>query len=167
MKNFIIKSIFAVLLVVSLNGCYTVIWTPEQKITPTEEMINGYYSGPVYEPYYYYYERPWWYDVDMPYYDEVYNNQLKEEERNRTTGSLRNNDGGRDGGGREIKRTDPVSTGGYNNTGSSTGSSNTSSGTNTRTESTTKSNERSGSDNKGSLRNNDSGRNSSGDKRKR
>jgi len=53
---------------VAIQGCYTVIWTPDVAFPTKGQSDNSesYYDEPYYGEYYPYYEMPWWYSVSPP-----------------------------------------------------------------------------------------------------
>lgn len=156
MKNIIYK-IFAVSLILfGLQGCYTILWTPDTKITEEYETTSYYYG---YAPDFY--DIPWWVSVPVIVgYPSSYspdgsqtitkdrNNSLENDSRN-----IRNNDGGRatDGRNTEIINTPPPTVSAPDPNPPSSGSgSNNSSGSTVRTESS-----KSGSSNSGNTRSSD------------
>jgi len=52
----------------AMQGCYTVIWTPDVAFPTKERSENSdsYYDEPYYGEYYPYYELPWWYSIAPP-----------------------------------------------------------------------------------------------------
>ncbi len=60
-----IKLLAFVALLVGLQGCYTVIWTPDIDFPTKENSDNtdSYYEEPLYIPYY---DTPWWYTIPPP-----------------------------------------------------------------------------------------------------
>lgn len=151
MKNIIYK-IFAVSLILfGLQGCYTILWTPDTKITEEYETTSYYYG---YAPDFY--DIPWWVSVPVIVgYPSSYspdgsqtiskdrNNSLENDSRN-----IRNNDGGRN---TEIINTPPPTVSAPDPNPPSSGSdSNNNSGSTVRTESS-----KSGSSNSGNTRSSD------------
>ncbi len=67
MKTITLKIIFITLVMLGLNGCYTVIWSPDSEF-PTEDnsTTNIYYGDAYYGDYYYFYDTPWWWDYTPP-----------------------------------------------------------------------------------------------------
>jgi len=63
MKTLILKIVFAALITLGLNGCYTIIWSPDAEL-PSEDnsTTNIYYGDTYYGDYYYFYDTPWWWD---------------------------------------------------------------------------------------------------------
>ncbi len=63
MKTIILKVVFITLVTLGLNGCYTIIWSPDSQL-PTEDnsVTNIYYGDNYYGDYYYFYDTPWWWD---------------------------------------------------------------------------------------------------------
>jgi hypothetical protein len=138
------------------NGCYTILWTPEDDFP--DESNYGYYDSYYYDEYHYYYDYPWWLSFTSP----VYSDEDQSYERDKSTTTIRNNGNGRGDSGlrNEIINTPPPT---RSNTPPSTGSDNSSgtSSTKTRTESVdSNNNSRQGSNsNSGNVRNNDGNRN--------
>lgn len=52
----------------AVQGCYTVIWTPDVAFPTKERSENSdsFYDEPYYGDYYPYYELPWWYSITPP-----------------------------------------------------------------------------------------------------
>jgi hypothetical protein len=155
--------ILILLVSLSLTGCYTVLWTPDQEF-PTEESYYGsgsgyedsYYADPYYGGYSYYYESPWWLTMAPP-------------TRSTTKDRTENDRNGRSEEVREIRRTSSGDRSGDTTTAPPTRSSTTTSGTtnpNTgSTQSTERKNDNSGSaDERNKIRN--SGDRNSGGGRK-
>lgn len=67
MKPLLLKIIFITIFILGLNGCYTIIWSPDMEF-PTEENYGStiYYGNAYYGDYYYYYDYPWWLDIVPP-----------------------------------------------------------------------------------------------------
>lgn len=154
----ILKIILTVLILFGLQGCYTILWTPEEKITDDYE-TTSYYHGYASD----YYDIPWWINVPVivgyPGYSTNGKTSITKERTNtldNQSRNVRNNDGGRN---QEIINTPPPtqSTPGSNppSTGSSSG--NNESGSTVRTES-------SGSTSSGSGSKSNDTRNSSGNR---
>lgn len=143
--------------ILSFNGCYTVIWMPEDKF-PSENTSSNYYDEFYYGDYYSFYGYPWWLRFSPPTtpIGDNYNRNSNE-----TTSSIRNEGSGRSNdNGRTILLTNPPS---RDVSGNSGGTGNSSTESNTKGNSTSEStNNNSGnrrSDNN-SIRNNDGNRNS-------
>lgn len=160
------KSILKILLtgfiIFGLQGCYTILWTPETKITEEYETVS-YYSG--YAPEFY--DVPWWIYSPVvgyyPHYTSDGSTKTKDRSRDGNDGDTRDNDGGRNPGGRnpEFIAPPPPTTSVPGSTGSGSNSGNTNSGSTVRTESTGSNS--SGSNGKSSDTRNDTGnRNSNG-----
>ena len=142
-----IRYILAVIILTfGLQGCYTIIWNPDQEF-PTEENTTSIYGDSFYyNDYYFFYDYPWWFRISSPLIavDEIYDRGDSQE-------SIRNNDGGRSGSGSpNFLRPDPPG----RTSGGTSGTSNE--------KSTSSGSSRNGSDDSGrntDTRNNDSGRN--------
>ncbi len=66
MKSF--KLLSSVIIMFAVQGCYTVIWTPDVAF-PTKEKSDtsdSYYEEIYYGEYSPYYEVPWWYSITPP-----------------------------------------------------------------------------------------------------
>jgi len=143
MKKFFLSFIFILILIITVPGCYTVIWNPDKKLPAREnrQNYNGYYSNPYY---YYYYDYPWWYSLPPNFYQPAGKKQL----RNKTISKLRNNNGRRNGsnnlrikfgtttknGGRTPQRTETSNPGVKGNrTGKTNGSNNSKNSSNKNT----------------------------------
>lgn len=154
MKKLILIS---AILFLSLQGCYTIIMTPEDK-TPVYDNYYVFYPTDYYGSYGSYYEIPWW--ITNPI---VTISDVKTISRNSDTQSLRNNDGYRfESGSRDgIITTPPPS---RDNSSSTTNQkTNNSSGNEVR--SNTGSGNTSGNSNSGSIRNENGNRNSGNSRR--
>ncbi len=154
MKKLILMS---AILFLSLQGCYTIIMTPEDK-TPVYDNYYGFYPTDYYGSYGSYYEIPWW--IINPI---VTISDVKTTSRNSDTQSLRNNEGYRsDSGSRDgITTTPPPSR--DNSSSTTTQKTNNSSGNEVR--SNTGSGNSSGNSNSGSIRNENGNRNSGNSRR--
>jgi hypothetical protein len=150
-----LKFLLSIVILLSVSGCYTVIWMPEDEF-PSESSYNEYYSEPYYGDYYSFYGHPWWLNFAPPSVP-VGSDYIREE--NGSTSSLRNEGQGRGNDNTRILTTPPPSRDGSSNNNSTTtttksgninsnsGNSNNNSNSNTRS-----------SDNN-SIRNNDGNRN--------
>lgn len=163
----ILKILLTGLILFGLQGCYTILWTPEKTITEDYEYETvSYYSG--YAPEFY--DTPWWiYSPVIGYYPHHTSDGNKindERNKDRDLGTIRDNDGGRNPGGRnpEIIPTPPPTTSTPGSTGSGSTSGSTNSGSTVRTESS--GNSSSGSGNRSSDTRNNSGNRNSGSGRK-
>jgi len=60
-----IKLFLFVSFIFLLQGCYTIIWTPDLELPTkdTSERSDSYYDPDDYGNYYPYYEIPWWYSI--------------------------------------------------------------------------------------------------------
>jgi hypothetical protein len=68
MKPLMLKIIFISLILFGLNGCYTIIWSPDMEF-PTQDNSASttiYYGDTYYGSYYYFYDYPWWLDIAPP-----------------------------------------------------------------------------------------------------
>lgn len=143
MKNLIVKTILIFFILFGLQGCYTILWTPEKIIT--ENFSSAYYYGYVSN----FYDIPWWINVpiivDYPSYPVSGSTNTKERTTsdNKDRGILRNNNGDRNSDGRnsEVINTPPptINTGGNSGSTTTSGSSSSSSGSGYRTESSSSS----------------------------
>lgn len=146
------------ILLFSLQGCYTVIMTPEDK-TPVYDDYYGFYISEYYGSYGSYYEVPWW--ITNPI---VTINISTTKTRTTNTHSIRNNDGlrnesnSRDG----IITTPPPS---RDNSSSSTTNQKSGSSSGNEVRSNTSSGNSSGNSNSGSIRNENGNRNSGNSRR--
>uniref|UniRef100_A0A832CYJ7 Lipoprotein n=1 Tax=Ignavibacterium album TaxID=591197 RepID=A0A832CYJ7_9BACT len=156
MKKLIILAAFSTL---ALQGCYTVILTPEDKYVRSGEYY-GYYPIEYYGDYGNYYDLPWWHST--PVVTVCSTQPIK---RNEDTQSLRNNSGNRNETEKRdwIISTPPPSR--DNSSGSSTENSSTSSGNNTQVRSGSNSGSNSNNSNSGSVRNENGNRNSGNSRR--
>lgn len=154
MKKIIFGS--AVLLFL-LQGCYTVILTPEDR-TPVYDNYYGFYLSEYFGSYGSYYEVPWWITTPIV---TISNGSTKN--RSTDTQSIRNNDGFRyESGSRDgIITTTPPSR--DNSSSTTTQKSGTSSGNEVRNN--TNSGNSSGNSNSGSIRNENGNRNSGNSRR--
>lgn len=152
-KLFLISTI----LLLSLQGCYTIIMTPEDK-PPVYENYYGFYLTEYYGSYGSYYEVPWW--ITNPIIT-ISNGTTKT--RNSDTQSLRNNDGLRYGSSSRdgIITTPPPS----KDNSSSTTDQKTSSTSGNEVRSNTGSGNSSENSNSGSVRNENGNRNSGNSRR--
>lgn len=161
--SFINRSVI-VFSTIFIAGCYTVIWTPDDRMPSDSEYYNqqndsgisyDYYPPLLFGAYNYYYVQPWWYDLS--YTPNIQNsdpdNDLTETESLRNSGNGRNTDSGRT----TIIETAPPSKPTNTNSGSNT---NSNSGTTTQTEKSSDRSNSSGNDN--SIRNDNGSRNSEG-----
>ncbi|AFH49774.1 Hypothetical protein IALB_2069 [Ignavibacterium album JCM 16511] len=154
MKKLILVS---VILFFNLQGCYTVIMTPEDK-TPVYNDYYGFYLSEYYGSYGSYYEVPWW--ITNPI---VTINSSTTKNRTTETHSIRNNDGFKhESGSRDgIITTPPPS---RDNSSSTTTQKSGSSSVN-EVRSNTSSGNSPGNSNSGSIRNENGNRNSGNSRR--
>jgi hypothetical protein len=146
-----IKFLFAFLILpFILNGCYTVLWTPDDDLPNDSSYINNnsYYI----DDYHYYYDYPWWLTFTPPVRNR--GEEIKHYEREGNITSIRNNGSGRNSDSeREVLNTPPP-TKSYtplpSETDKSSKSSDSNSNTNTR---------QSSGSNENNVRNNDGNRN--------
>lgn len=158
MKKNIKISLLILIAVFSLNGCYTVLWMPEDEF-PTESSYNEFYSEPYYGDYYSFYDYPWWLGLTPPS-APVGSDRIRTE--NGTTSSLRNEGQGRGtDNDRKILPTSPPSRDGSSNSSSNNNSNRNSSSSNDSSTSGSSNNNSSNtrSSDNNSIRNNDGNRN--------
>jgi hypothetical protein len=166
MKFQFVKILVLFLSIIGLQGCYTILWTPDKKITDPYDTIS-YYGG--YAPNFY--DIPWWIDVPVIVHFPLISSPDRMDDnndRNNERGTIRDNDGGRNPGGRNpdiINNPPPtVSNPGSSNPPSGSSSGSSGSGSSVRTESSGSSS--SGSGNRSNDTRNDSGtRNSNSGRR--
>lgn len=156
-----LNKVITSILIIFINGCYTVIWTPEERMPSESDYSNEnildvneeYYPIVLYGGYNYYYTQPWWYSLsynfNIPINDAENNLSDSESVRNSVNG--RNIDSGRD----PILETTPPSR--SSNSGNNT---NSNTGTTTQTDNSNARSQNSGNDN--SIRNDNGSRNSEG-----
>ncbi len=148
------------LMMLSLTGCYTVVWTPDAQLPSRESDSSGdggYYNDYYYGDYYNYYDAPWWYNVNPP----AYNNQpAYNRDTSRSMESLRNDNGGRGNTDRLGIPQAPPST----RSASGSGSGNNSSSTKSTEDTGSRSNSNSNNSNSGGDRSNSNNRNSNNDR---
>lgn len=151
--------LIAVFLTLTLQGCYTVVLTPEDNYVSNGEYY-GYYPIEYYGDYGNYYDLPWWYISPV-----VTVSSTQQVKRNENTQSLRNNSGDRnETESRDwIISTPPPSR--DNSSGSSTENSSTNSGSNNQVRSGSNSGSSSNNSNSGSVRNENGNRNSGNSRR--
>lgn len=156
MKKFLLLAAFTILF---LQGCYTVVLTPEDNYISNYEYY-GYYPIEYYGDYGNYYDLPWWYISPV---NTVSSTQPVK--RNENTQSIRNNSGNRNETERRdwIISTPPPSR--DNSSGSSTEKSSTNSGSNNQVRSRSNSGSNSNNSNSGSVRNENGNRNSGNSRR--
>ncbi len=161
MKKHLLGFTLALALLITIPGCYTVIWSPDMNFPTKDNSENtdyGYYQT----PYYYYYDYPWWYSLPSDFYQPYV-----EKNRNETTSGMRNNNGERNGSGNgnlpinygTPTRSSSTTTG---NTSNPPANNSGSSRTNTTTKSSNDSRSSSNNSTHEKARNNDGGRNSNG-----
>ena len=81
----IVGSIFSL----SLTGCYTVMWSPDQSSqAQQDDPSDGYYDNTYYGDYYNYYDVPWWRSIPA-----VTSTGTGNAIRDKQSESLRNSDG--------------------------------------------------------------------------
>lgn len=170
MKTMLLKILFTVLIFIGLNGCYTIIWSPDSEFPTQDNSDNStiYYGDTYYGPYYIYYDTPWWYDYAPPV---VSRPETKTREDNSDIGRLRDSGGDRGTAGRIPDVQPPSRSENSSDTSSSDKSSgnsgSSSSGSTVRNSSSSGSGNTSGRDNSsgsGTVRNNNGGRSSGGRK---
>ncbi len=162
MKTLLLKIAFITLVTIGLNGCYTVIWSPDSEF-PTEDnsVSNIYYGDTYYGDYYYFYDTPWWWD-----YTPVVSGVARPT-RDGSTQPIREQ-GGRTPAQRDpivntpppTREINPPSTGNSGNTENKGSSTETTRSSSSNSGSSSRESSSSGS----SVRNNNGGRNSGGRK---
>lgn len=163
MKTIILKVVFMALITLGLNGCYTIIWSPDSQL-PTEDnsVTNIYYGDNYYGDYYYFYDTPWWWDYSYtpPATGVTY------PKRDEGTQTLRGDLGDRGNPPRIIDVQPPSRDANPPSTGNSGSTGNNGSSTETVRSSSSSSSNSSGreSSSSGSVRNNNGGRSSGGRK---
>jgi hypothetical protein len=160
------KYLLAIAIILGLNGCYTVIWLPEEKL-PQSYQQNEFYNYDYYGDYSEFYSTPWWIinPINIYHPSQSINHQ---KEREKKSSNLRNEVGERLTTDRESysreNYTPPIST--INST-SVNAKNNTNNNSGSRSTSTNEESSRnnSNSDNSGSLRNENGNRNSGNNRR--
>lgn len=165
MKSLLFRIFFIVFILIGLNGCYTIIWSPDQEFPnqsssdSTSSYDNAYnndsyYGDPYYGDYYYYYDIPWWYEFVPPV---VSKNETGTTGNNSDIGRIRDSGDGRSNPDRVPDLQPPSKnenpTGNNNDKGSSGNSGKTSTDTSGRNSSSSSSN---------TTRNDNGGRSSGG-----
>lgn len=160
MKKYIL-SILILSALFLINGCYTVIWMPDEQF-PSEVTTNEYYDQTYYGDYYGFYDYPWWMRLAPPS-TPIGSDYIRNE--NGTTSSLRNEGEGRNTDtGRKVLQTAPPSR--DSNSGTSTNETNSSSNNNNNSSSVnSNSNSNTRNSDSNSIRNNDGNRNSNSGRR--
>ncbi|MBZ0201374.1 MAG: hypothetical protein K8H86_16010 [Ignavibacteriaceae bacterium] len=105
-KYILIPMVFTVIFF--MQGCYTVIWTPDVPMPDNYETNNYYYDNDYYITYY---EYPWWVNVAQIYNTDVA--PITKERIQHDRSGVRNPDGGRNpaSGRLPILTTDPAAIG--------------------------------------------------------
>ncbi len=142
----------AIILLFSLQGCYTIILTPEDK-TPVYNSFDGFYLTDYYGSYGSYYEIPWW--ITNPITISNVTSRISATQTIRNNVGNRGESNTRDG----IIHTSPPSR--DNNPGTITQNQKNSSGNEVRSNNTNSS----GNSNSGSIRNENGNRNSGNSRR--
>lgn len=153
MRQLLIITTFSTLI---LQGCYTVIMTPEDT-NKSHYDFYGYYPIEYYGDYENYYDTPWWYSSTIV---SVGNNQIIQ--RSSDTKTVRNENGDRTN---NESRDGIISTPPPTRDNNSTTSGNQNTNLNTSSKNETRSNNNSGNSNSGSLRNENGNRNSGNSRR--
>jgi len=165
MKKLLLQIFFITLFIFGLNGCYTIIWSPDSEFPNQDnsEAVTVYYGDIYYGDYYYFYDIPWWYDYNPPV---ATGSDTKNRENNPDIGTLRDTGG----------RSDPLrvpdvqppsrdqNSSGNNNDNSSSSSNNTSSNSSSDRGSSSSSSGSSGSSGSSTERNSNGERSSGGRK---
>jgi hypothetical protein len=165
MKIIITRVVFLSFLILTVPGCYTVVWEPDMEFpneNNSEYTTENYYDGGYYGSYDYFYNYPWWLSLNPPTKEGI-----TKQRENSSTGTLRNSGDGRNpGNGRNpggiLTPPPPTRDGSTGNTTSNEGSNSGSSGETVKTD-TNRSNNSGNSSNP--VRNNDGNRTSDGKKR--
>ncbi|NWF88548.1 MAG: hypothetical protein HXY50_03705 [Ignavibacteriaceae bacterium] len=161
MKKHIIK-IFTLLIVFAINGCYTIIWTPDEEF-PTESTTNDYYSETYYGDYYSFYDYPWWLSY-VPPSTPAGSEYIRD--KNGSTSSVRNEGQGRSNTDRTNTHNINSPTRDVSNTSSSGNTSNSStSSDNSSSVNSSNNNSNTRSSDNNSVRNNDGNRNTNSGRR--
>jgi hypothetical protein len=168
MKINLFRILFSFLITISLTGCYTVLWTPNDNFptdSNSDNQDDGFYPETYYGDYAPYYTTPWWYEITPP------NNPGYVRDTSRSETFIRNDNGGRGSEPRNVlaspppARIEPTNTGttGSNNSNTSTNNSNSSNGNRVETtKSGNNSSARAGNSNNNTVRNNNGSRNTDG-----
>jgi hypothetical protein len=163
MKIIITRIVFLLFLILTIPGCYTVVWEPDMEFpneNNSEYTTDNYYDGGYYGDYNYFYNYPWWLSLNPPTKDR----NSSDRDKNSPISTLRNTGDGRSPGdgrnpGGVINTPPPTRDGSNGNTTSNEGSS---SGETVKTD-TNRSNSSGNSSNP--VRNNDGNRTTDGKKR--
>lgn len=153
MRQLLIITAFSTLI---LQGCYTVIMTPEDT-NKSHYDFDGYYPIEHYGDYENYYDTPWWYSSTIV---SVGNNKIIQ--RSSDTKTIRNENGDRTN---NESRDGIISTPPPTRDNNSTTSGNQNTNLNTSSKNESRSNNNSGNSNSGSLRNENGNRNSGNSRR--
>jgi uncharacterized protein YceK len=120
------RLLIVVLLIISLSGCYTVVWLPNEEM-PKSYHRNDFYDYEYYGEYYDYYNTPWWILTPINIYnpsESIFNKEQRD--KNETT--VRNQIGerisiDRTGSGRNSNDVTTTVTGNSNSTSQTNGGS--------------------------------------------
>lgn len=167
MKKLLLQIFFITMFIFGLNGCYTIIWSPDSEFPNQDNSEAGaaYYGDYYYGDYYYFYDIPWWYDFIPPVAAGTGNSGNSNRDNNSEIGTLRDTGG----------RSDPLrvpdvqppsrdqNSSGNNKDNNSSSSNNTSSNNSDRGSSSSSNSGSSGSSGSG-VRDNNGGRSSGGRK---
>lgn len=169
MKINLVRILFSFLITISLTGCYTVLWTPNDNFPTDNNSDNqddGFYPETYYGDYAPYYTTPWWYTITPP------NNPGYVRDTSRSENFIRNDNGGRGSEPRNVLASPPPArieptntgtTGSTNNSNTATNNSNSSNGNRVETtKSGNNSSARAGNSNNNTVRNNNGSRNTDG-----
>lgn len=167
MKNYIRTLLLTPIIAIFFAGCYTVVLMPDQDYKAPDEQSNqedSFYRSEDFGGYDYYYNQPWWYSATTPSY---FNTSADKRDSVQNTQFIRNNNGERNIGGRDIPFSIPAtSTPSSTGASSSTTTTKTNSDPTTRVESTGSTNSnRSSNNSNNATRNNDGNRNTDGRKK--
>lgn len=161
MKRNYTKLLIILLAAFIINGCYTVIWTPDEEF-PTESTTNEYYSETYYGDYYSFYDYPWWLSFvppSLPVGSDYKRTDNESTSSTRNEGQGRGNTDSRDKPGLNTPTRDASNNSSNNNSNSSSSSNNNSTVKSSNDSSSSRS-----SDNN-SIRNNDGSRNTNSGRR--
>lgn len=162
------------ILLMTLTGCYTVIWMPTDEM-PKSYNKNEFYNQSYYGEYYEYYDTPWWIlnPVNIYQPSQYIENETRRREKSNT--NVRNQSGERNvterervnSGRNEYSPPPPVTVGSGNNQGNNNSNNqNNNSGSSSTTTNEGQNRTRSNNDsNSGSIRNDNGNRNTENSRR--
>ena len=161
MKINFTKALILLLTAFIMNGCYTVIWTPDEEF-PTESTTNEYYPETYYGDYYSFYDYPWWLSFVPP---SLPVGSDYERTGNECTSDIRNDGQGRGNTDSRVKPSINTPTRDASNNSSNNNSNSSSSSNNNSSVNSSNSNSNSRSSDNNSVRNNNGSRNTDGGRR--